>query len=48
MRDNKRLKHLLESCYRVRTQIEKGDEEPPIDLGNGRALVSIQDPLVWE
>jgi hypothetical protein len=46
--DNKRLKHVLESCHRVRTQIDKGDEEPPIDLGNGRALVSIQDPLVWE
>ena len=35
----------MSSCC---TQIEKGDEEPPIDLGNGRALVSIQDPLVWE
>jgi chromosome segregation ATPase len=43
---NKRLRHVLESCHRLRT--EAGKEDPPIDLGNGRVLVSIQDPLVWE
>ena len=41
---NKRLRHVLEACYRLRTE----KEEPPIDLGNGKFLVSIQDPLVWE
>jgi hypothetical protein len=33
----------LESCYRLRT----AKEDPPIDLGNGRVLVSIEDPLAW-
>ena len=40
---NKRLRHVLESCYRLRAE----KEEPPIDLGNGRVLVSIRDPMVW-
>ena len=42
---NKRLRHVLESIHRLRTQTEK--EDPPIDLGNGRVLVSIEDPTVW-
>jgi hypothetical protein len=41
--DNKRLKHVLESCYRLRTK----KEDPPIDLGNGKFLVSIEDPMAW-
>jgi chromosome segregation ATPase len=42
--DNKRLRHLLESYNRVRTQTE----EPPIDLGNGKFLVTIaEDPMAW-
>jgi len=45
--DNKRLGHMLESCHRLRTQTEKEEKEPPIDLGNGKALVSIEDPAVW-
>jgi hypothetical protein len=40
---NKRLMHVLESCSRIRTE----KEDPPIDLGNGKFLVSIQDPTVW-
>jgi hypothetical protein len=40
---NKRLMHVLESCRRIRTE----KEDPPIDLGNGKFLVSIQDPTVW-
>ena len=43
---NKRLRHLLESCHRVRTQTE--DDDPPIPLGNGRYLVTIaEDPTAW-
>ena len=42
--NNKKLKHLLESCHRVHTQ----KEEPPIDLGNGKFLVTIaEDPTAW-
>ena len=42
---NKRLKHLLETCYRVRTQTE--DDDPPIPLGNGRYEITIEDPTRW-
>jgi hypothetical protein len=42
---NKRLRHVLESCHRLRTQTER--EDPPIDLGNGKVLVSIEDPMAW-
>jgi hypothetical protein len=41
---NKRLKHVLESCHRLRTQPE---DVPPIDLGNGRYEISIEDPTAW-
>jgi hypothetical protein len=42
---NKKLKHLLETCYRVRTQ---PDDDPPIPLGDGRYLVTIaEDPTAW-
>ena len=42
--DNNRLRHLLESCHRVRTI----KDEPPIDLGNGKFLVTIyEDPTAW-
>ncbi len=44
--NNKGLRHLLESCHRVRTQTE--DVDPPIPLGNGRYLVTIaEDPTAW-
>ena len=42
--NNKRLRHVLESCHRLRTE----KEDPPIDLGNGKFLVSIQNPTVWK
>jgi hypothetical protein len=43
---NKKLKHLLETCHRVRTQTE--DDYPPIPLGNNRYLVTIaEDPTAW-
>jgi septation ring formation regulator EzrA len=42
---NKRLGHILESIHRLRTQTER--EDPPIDLGNGKVLVSIEDPTAW-
>jgi hypothetical protein len=43
--DNKKLERLLESIHRFRTQPEKRD--PPIDLSNGKVLVSIEDPMAW-
>jgi septation ring formation regulator EzrA len=42
---DKRLGHILESIHRLRTQTER--EDPPIDLGNGKVLVSIEDPMAW-
>jgi hypothetical protein len=42
---NKRLGYILESIHRLRTQTER--EDPPIDLGNGKVLVSMEDPMAW-
>ena len=41
---NKRLKHLLETCHRVRTQ----PDNPPVPLGNGRYEITIEDCTRWE
>lgn len=40
---NKKLNHMLESLHRFRTH----KPDPPIDLGNGKVLVSIEDPFAW-
>jgi hypothetical protein len=42
--DNKRARHLLESCHRALTV----KDDPPIPLGDGKYLVTIaEDPLAW-
>jgi hypothetical protein len=41
---NKRARHLLESCHRALTV----KDDPPIPLGDGKYLVTIaEDPLAW-
>ena len=41
--DDKRLRCVLDSIHRLRTE----KEDPSVDLGNGKFLVSIKDPLAW-
>ena len=43
-KNNKRLRHMLESVHRIHTV----DDDPPIALGNGKFRVTIaEDPTAW-